>query len=283
MDYFTNNKQVVRDYNYNYIQRNFKERENDLVYMGLPAPEMRDIICWKNYIKKIYAIEIGRQGIECAWQHNIFITAFKEGLINKLTLLRGDIDEIIINGSDDYGNLLEYPFDIVNLDYCSGIIYRPFDNTKAIRVEALRNLIERQAEHQKSFMLIISVNLDHYKPEICKTLELLKDSLGNPIMEDIIRELLRHEHEEARLKVYVPYLIWSLANNFYKLDTNAPIHYEGNKKTRMMNFSFFLKYDRSIYAPRINFNDIRKIINLDMLQVIGGTRQKSNIKIPKAV
>lgn len=278
---FTNNKQIVRELNYKFIERKFHDRENDLVYMGLPSAEMKDVLVWKKYIKFVYAIEIGKTGEQFIRQHGIYVTAFKEQLINMLRVLRGDIDEIIINKKDNFGNKLEYPFDLVNLDYCSGVIYRQVNQPKALRLEALRELFNNQAEFQKDFMLILSVNLDHDKTEIIKTLDSMKNSLENMNYDNsVIDEIKKHEYEEVRLKIYVLYVISSLANNYYKVEFTKPIHYEGNNRTRMMNFQFYFKFDSNMFAPRVDIHEFKKIINTKMINVDDGIVKDSEIIIP---
>ncbi len=272
---FSNNKQQVRNLNYNFIERHFSKDKGNLIYMGLPSAEMADVLMWRDYINKIYAIEIGREGEEYVRQHNLMLTAAKQRLLDKVKLLRGDVDKIIIDKVDAFGNNLDFPFDLVVLDYCSGIIYAPNCGFKAMRLEALRKLFEYQAEFGKNFMLILSVNLDHNPAEIIKTLDEIGRMIGD---NSVINELKNSPFEEARLKVYVLYIIASFAGSYYNIEFNKPIHYEGNKRTRMMNFSFFFKLNKNTFAPKTK--NIEVIVNKKMLQVKDGNISESEIELP---
>ena len=276
---FSVNKQAVRMINLKFIKRIFSSRENDLVYFGMPSAEMKDVLTWKKYLKKIFAVELGKEGQEFVRQHNLMITAFKEGLHEKIVLLRGDIDSILIKKADIYGNHLVYPFDLVVLDYCGGIVYTVPEAAKAPRLNAISQLFKDQADYKKDFILFLSVNMDHDHHEINKALESLRPVLEKSYGKtQIIDEFKASPYEEVRLKVYVLYIISCYASHYYKIEYNKPIHYEGNKGTRMMNFSFFFKYNNVSYAPRAI--DLKKIINKDLLMVHEGKIDDSTITFP---
>jgi hypothetical protein len=51
--------------------------------------------------------------------------AYTLGLLYQVSYFIGDIDQILQTGADSYGHDLrnEFPVDLINLDYCSGLVY----------------------------------------------------------------------------------------------------------------------------------------------------------------
>jgi hypothetical protein len=85
---------------------------------------MKDVRDWAPLFSTIVAVERGVVGQEFREQHRLLLTAARYGLIGKLGLLRGDIDDIILTGTDTHGNAARYPFDVISLDYSGGLFYR---------------------------------------------------------------------------------------------------------------------------------------------------------------
>lgn len=108
-----------------------------LNYLGLPSPWMVDVTIWRPHLGRILAVEMEERFIP-----DLVDRAYTLGLFHQLSYYIGDIDQILQSGTDDYRRSLqgEFPIDLVNLDYCSGLVYEGFE-----RITALESLFRRQA------------------------------------------------------------------------------------------------------------------------------------------
>ena len=210
---FTKNKQVVRDLQSQAIQQYLKNRLGALRYFGLPSDEMKDIIDWRPFFSEFVSVERGIEPDAWERQHILMLSAFKIDVLSKVTLLRGDIDRIILDGKDVHGNVPNYPFDVVTLDYSGGLLYRD-QKGKQYRLDAIRELIRRQAQHNITYLLFVSSNLDHCKDaEVQRTIQNLKTELlrYGTNAKEVIDAYMNHQCDEARLKIYISYFVNQVA------------------------------------------------------------------------
>lgn len=281
---FTVNKQRVRDLQAETIRKRLKDRLGSIRYFGLPSDEMKDIIDWKPLFSEFITVERGTAPDNWARQHALLLNAFRNNVLSKLRLMRGDIDRVILEGKDGCGNVLEYPFDVITLDYSGGLLYR---NEKGVhhRLAAVRKLIEAQAEFKLDYLLFISSNLDNCKDaEIQKTLANIKTELirYGANGEAVISAYLGHPDDEVRLKVYMPYFVNQIAAKVnYNCETEDVIFYLGNLDTHMVNFRFWLKYDPRTTAPRLPRERIVQIINSPMIEIREGECINTTLNLPK--
>jgi hypothetical protein len=284
-DIFTLNKQKVREMNLRLIERYFKDREGDLRYLGLPASTMTDVLQWQSYFRHISAVERGRPGEEYRYQHDLMLTAMQHGLADKLELLRGDMDEILLSGKDDFSNLVLYPFDVVSLDYSGGLIYKN-NSGRAKRAESIGSLLGEQATRNQDFVLLVSCNLDNEDRgeirAVFDDVERALEKLGINAS-STIQAYLSHELEEARLKVYVPYLVGRLSATWYQCEHFKPIYYEGNRGTRMMHFSMWLKRTAQYVAGRPSRQTLVHVLNLPAFHCMDGELQETDFGVPRVV
>lgn len=280
---FTKNKQVVRDLQGETIQRYLKDRLGNLKYFGLPSDEMKDIIDWKSFFSEFIAVERGIAPDSWERQHLLMLNAFRNNVLSRLALLRGDIDRIIVDGRDEYDNVVDYPFDVLTLDYSGGLLYRDKEG-KQYRLAAIRELIRKQAQHKVGYLLFVSSNLDNCKDaEIQKTLQNIKTELlrYGTNGEKVIGAYLNHERDEARLKIYIPYFVNQVATGInYNCETENIIFYLGNQDIRMMNFRFWLKHDPRTTAPRFPKESLAQIINSPMIEIKEGECIKTILGLP---
>ncbi len=281
---FTKNKQTVRDLQGELINKYFKNKLGKLKYFGLPSDEMKDIIDWKALFAKCTAAERGVSPDFWERQHFLMVSAFKMGILSKTVLLRGDIDGIILNGKDDAGKEVDYPFDVVSLDYSGGLLYRDNDGEQ-YRLKSIKKLIGAQARQREDYLLFISTNLDNSKDaEVKRTIENIRTELlrYGTKGEEVINNYLNHKKDEARLKIYIPYFVnqVSAAIN-YTCETNKVIFYLGNNNTRMMNFRFYLKYDSRTTTPRFPKERLSQIINSPMIEIKNGKYKEVSLGLPK--
>lgn len=280
---FTKNKQTVRELQYLTIQKHLKKKIAILSYFGLPSDEMGDIIEWKPAFSKFIAVERGFEPDNWKSQHDLMLNAFKNDILSQTIILRGDIDDIILTGKDSYGNIVCYPFDVVTLDYSGGLLYRR--EGKQYRLQAIRKLIDEQAQHKLDYLLFISSNLDNCEDaEVKRTLENIGTHLQRygEVGKEVMHTLFNHKYAEVRLKLYVPFFINQVATYVnYNCLTEKVIFYKGNNDIRMMNFRFLLKYDPKTTAPRPQQEHITQIINSPMIEIRNGEWLESSMGVPK--
>jgi hypothetical protein len=283
LDLFTHNKQTVREMNTKLIDRYLGNRKGSLRYIGLPASTLTDVIQWKEYFQYFSAVERGKPGEEYRYQHKLMLTAMQHGIAGRLNLLRGDMDEILMKGGDNFGNRVLYPYDVVSLDYSGGLVYKD-DSGKAKRPQSIAKLFEEQAKRDRDFLLFISTNIDNEdQGEVRNALldiERELNKLGVNVGQTV-QGYIGHELEEARLKVYVPYLISNLAARWYQCEHAKAIYYEGNRGTRMMNFSTWLKRSQRYVAGRPSRQTIIHILNLPAYCCAEGDLEETDFGIPK--
>jgi len=144
------NKDFVRgEYDYAHVEHWYHLRGQRLNYLGLPAPEMLDIITWEKFLNRFTTIER-----EENQQHLMFLRANVRDVEHRLFSLYGEFDEILLKGRDQLGRRPEWPYDVVNLDYFGGFIYQDLSRPKAIK-----KLISNQVDFQRSFLMIITYHL----------------------------------------------------------------------------------------------------------------------------
>lgn len=281
---FTKNKQVVRDLQSQTIQKYLKNRLGALRYFGLPSDEMKDIIDWRSFFSEFVSVERGIEPNAWERQHILMLSAFKKDVLSKVTLLRGDIDRIILNGKDVHGNVPYYPFDVVTLDYSGGLLYRDHKG-KQYRLDAIRELIRQQAQHNINYLLFISSNLDHCKDaEVQVTIRNLKTELlrYGTNAKEVIDAYMNHQCDEARLKIYISYFVNQVAaGDNYNCETGHAVFYLGNQDTRMMNFRFWLKHDPHTTAPRYPRERLAQMINNPMVEIKDGQQTLTSLDLPK--
>jgi len=144
------NKNFLRsNYDKAIIEHWRKLRETKLCYLGLPGPEMLDIVEWQAYIDQFTTIE----RLDSA-QHLLFLKANVKDVEHRLHSLHGEFDKIINTGRDNYNVTPRWPYDLINLDFFGGLIYPDM-----ARLRALKKLIENQSNYRHSFLLIITHDL----------------------------------------------------------------------------------------------------------------------------
>ncbi|MFY9622579.1 MAG: hypothetical protein WAQ99_22370 [Pyrinomonadaceae bacterium] len=282
---FTSNKQVVRDLQCDAIQKYLRPRLGRLSYFGLPSSSLEDVLQWSPLLERITAVERGEEGSEWVRQNELLVNAFRLGISQKLTLLRGDIDQILIKGTDPYGKHPEWPYDIVSLDYSGGLFYND-EVGKPIRLEAIEHVFKNQAKAKATdFVFLLSFNLhkiDHR--EISQTFAVIQRELQRfgQTADHVIDAYLKHPKEQARLKIYVMYLVDHLAiqENYETESDLAAIFYKGNQNTEMMAFRFYLKKSTRTFAPRPPKERMNQVINRRMIEIVSGKQALTNLGLP---
>jgi hypothetical protein len=283
---FTPNKATVRRLQRETIEKCLSRAPGSLQYFGLPSSALADAIEWQDLFKNFVAVERGETGTEWEMQHDLELTAFKTGLFDRVSLMRGEIDVIIHEKKDRFGNKLRFPFDVVSLDYSGGLFYKNRRGTFT-RLRAIEETIEAQSRTRTKFVLLVSCNLDAIdQGEVRKTIENIRTELVRYGIagEDVVTAYLKSQREECRLKLYLPFFLNTQASKYhYNCETKAVMFYEGNLKTRMMAFRFCLSFDprtESLRPPRERF---AQIFNKPMLQILDGNPSETMLEMPVLV
>lgn len=144
------NKDYLRStYDKDLIAEWHARRGERLHYLGLPGPEILDIIEWQDHLDRFTTIE--RRENE---QHLLFLRANVKDVEHRLHSLYGEFDGILLTGRDEYQHAPRWPYDIINLDHFGGFLYQDM-----ARPRALRKLIDNQSEYVRDFLLIVTQDL----------------------------------------------------------------------------------------------------------------------------
>lgn len=281
---FTRNKDRVRELQRETLEKYLHEYRGRWRYFGLPSSALGDAIAWRDLFSEFVAVERGVEGKEWELQHDLELRAFRSGISARVTQLRGDIDRIIARGKDSFGNKVVFPFDVVSLDYSGGLFYLD-KKGKKLRLQAIANVVELQGKVGKSFVLMVSCNLDAVnQAEVRGALGNMKTELirYGAKAEEVLAAYLKDARDEVRLKLYVPYFVnQEAAKNHYHCETQNVIVYNGNRGVRMMAFRFFLAFDQATEALRSPRERLSQIINKPFLEIIDGQDQLTTSGMPK--
>ncbi len=282
---FTISKQVVRDLQRECIEKALADRLGNLRYFGLTSPEMKDVIDWSDLLAWVVAVERGEEGKEHEDQHRLRLTASKHGIQNRLQLLCGNIDRIILTGEDELGKKITYPFDIVSLDYSGGLFYHDGELGQFYRLKAVRKLIREQADFQKPYVLFISANCHAVDTgEVKSAIEHLRTELNRRRWnaDHVCDAYLDHQDDRARLKLYVPLFVSQEASaQGYATRMEKVILYTGNDQVQMVSFRFFLKPSKPTAMRRFPQERLSQILNTPCIQIADGKKRKSSLGLPK--
>ncbi len=283
---FTSNKATVRRLQRKTIEECLPDTLGALRYFGLPSTALADASEWQDLFRRFVAVERGETGSEWEMQHDLELTAFKTGLFDRISLLRGEIDAIIHRKKDAFGNRVPFPFDVVSLDYSGGLFYRDRRGTFT-RLRAIEETIQAQSKTKTNFVLLISCNLDSVdQGEVRRTVETIRTELVRYgiASDDVVTAYLTSNREECRLKLYVPFFVNTQSSKFhYNCETKAVLFYEGNLNTRMMPFRFYLSFDARTESLRPPRERLAQIFNKPMLQILDGDPTETMLEMPKLV
>jgi len=223
----------------------------------LPGPELHDLLDWRHVLGQRTGVEsLGRTARERESAYETIgrmnTNALGHGIASNFQILRGDLENVIINAVDADGNrpicndgqpihLAHFLYDVYNLDFNGGLGYRSAAGTK--RVEALKKLFERQQGHD--FVLFLTVNLrDTLGDEYDEYLRGLqgRNRSGN-CRETLEWYLQRGQGErEYKLKVAVPALIQIVAElRLFSAICHPPVFYKGYNRADLLHFAFEMR------------------------------------------
>jgi hypothetical protein len=292
----TDNKAVVRrEYDLPIIERWASTLGTRLAYFGLPGPYIEDLLDWQTCIEHSTGVERLRKGtkhyLEDLENHRqLMMSVFTNGLSDSFTLLRGPIEDVILEGHDidgtcpprTYGNShssLRFCYTLVNLDFVGGVGYR--SNQGAIRVQAIEKLFDRQ--RASDFLLLVTLNVrDKLGMELTKYLEDLKQEQ----QASEVRETLDwYVHCDAgrkahKLKAAIPLFMRHQAlHHGFDSFCYPPVWYDGNGDNRMVHFAFQFVAKGGVF-PTPSAQSLPATLNLVFLTAQSGQLSVTNQQIP---
>lgn len=276
-DTFTSSKDkdVIRStYDMQLVRDEYDFHGGELTYFGLPGWRMLDIIYWKEYLKKYIAFEE-----KPVLALMLLLTAFKHRIESGLVLLEEEIDQAIINNQSFNDQRFPFGFELANLDYEGGIIYKDLKEGSK-RVQALEALFSGQGKAKKSFLLLLTINVrKNDKGEIDKVIERIFKENG--ISDQRIINAVASQQVAVKYKIYVPHLIKRLAEaNHFDCHVHEPVRYAGGGNTHMVHFAFTLRFNQKIAAIVPSEQTMSDILRLKMLKAVNGIIQVDDVKFP---
>lgn len=262
------NKDVIRySFDRDVIKNFEKSEKKKLTYFGLPGPEILDIKEWKNNLCSVIAVERDEISAQLLLD-NIFKLDFN---LRNFQLLHGDIDNILIDGKDKYGTPIKFPFNLINLDYEGGILYKDLKGGSK-KIKAIEHLFERQREAGKNFLLFFTFNSRNKdEKEFIRTIDAIEENLSDYNVKSDETEFFfdwyREQRYDCKIKIYVLHLINTIAlTRQFECKFYPPVTYMG-LKARMVHFVFELEWVPDIH-PRL-YNLIN-ILNTQMKESKNG-------------
>ncbi len=255
------NKDFLRSgYDKAIVKEWFSEAGRPLEYLGLPGPDMLDIVEWQEFLGRFTAIERGENE-----QHLLFLRANVRDVEHRLYSLYGEFDEIIRTGRDRYNRAPRWPYDLVNLDYYGGLVYQTLS-----RPLALQKLIANQDEYKRSFLLVITqhlrdADLKGEKLSFFDELErrLVRD-LGSrgTIAEAMTSFKSTRTPDTARQVAYVNILLRDFGEaSHFQVNCRPAIVYSGTGGARMLHFVTALIHSERAYRA-VSEQSLIDVVNL---------------------
>jgi hypothetical protein len=234
--------------------------DRKLAYLGLPGEALLDILSWRNFIDRATAIE------DTATRERLELNVLRNRLEGVVSPVYGNIDQLL--GTEPGRQRLRWPYHIVNLDYCGGLIHaRKRDDLRlSQRLDAISSLFSSGYQEETAFILFITLNLrDNDHGEMRELLDEVRQSLSQFGLQGVEECFAAHSDigHAGELKIYLPIFLANSAKR-HTLNFIPPILYTGTKT--MAHFAVECIPYRGLAAGRINFpQDYVNMINLPLL------------------
>jgi hypothetical protein len=278
-----NKEHVRRAFDQPIIEDWFQRAGRPLKYLGLPAQQMLDIVAWQHMLGRFTGIERKENQ-----QHLMFLTANIKDIEHRLHALYGGFDDILLRGRDLYHKSLDWPYDLINLDYFGGFLYSGLS-----RPQAFRKVIANQGAYEQSFLLIVTQHLrdgDSLK-EKDKFLADLGDRLKGAVLDkklhsriDKITAWYRDADvpDAARQGLYMNFFYREFGEpEHFKVKCRPGIVYAGTGNTCMIHFATDFIYQPGIAHRATSDQSLLQVINLGLLEARNGTFRETTFQQPK--
>ncbi len=274
------------------LQRWSERVGRPLSYFGLPGPSVSDILDWRPYLGYCTGVERLRKekklrDEDLEVQRLIHKNVLLSG-IDEFQLLLGDIEDIILDGADQFrlcprmstGDrplLSSFCYDLVNLDFLGGMGYKAEKTKKVRRTQALQKLLERQSG--TDFLLILTLNVrDNIDDELVRYLEGAQHEADNVRLKSTLHwyATCKEGMKEYRLKATVPLFIQREGEVCgFDCLCYPPLTYTGSGSARMVHFVFELTDAKTILHAHSR-QRMSEVVNLPLLGI-----KKNTVYIPE--
>lgn len=252
-----------------FIEHEYSQLGRPLAYLGLPSEGLYDIIDWSQYIGRIVAVEKGDAYDPELRQSMLLSKAIRLGLDERLTLLRGELNQIILKGQDTIGQKLEYPFELVNFDYGGAILY-----PDRSRIKALEKFVGEQKG--TDFLFLMTLNLREYDPvEITASQQRIIAEVGQISRKRARRiepyfEWVNRKDSPLRQITHVLYLLKGLGEaNHYRISWGPCVLYTGSRGTQLIHYLVDFSYEREASTKVVSDQSLIDLLRVRPLNVIG--------------
>lgn len=262
----TDNKERVRAEDTELIKKEYAKKKRKLSYLGMPAGEMRDILAWKDYLERCSAVEI-----DAKIRSQLWLNVINSGLSDKVNILFGNIEDILIKGKDNFKNKLQFPYDVVFLDCFGAILYHELK-----RIKAITSLIEKQKGNDFLLLLTFNIRERKYCNQSINTVldKMEKELLGYYLRDDKVKMKISkiigwyksdQTEEMYRQKIFGSYFIKTMAEERgFKVHVYPPIFYLGFNDSPMIHFAFKLMSGTESPTKEVSNQTVFDIINLNL-------------------
>ena len=285
----TLNKQIIRSqWDRPILQKLATASQSKLTYFGMPGPQIKDFTDWDDLLSYKTAVQIvrsGKQKDEDLETINKMLTNVMVKNVTPFQLLRGPMEEVVLQGHDMDGTFpnhafkdakgnLCFKYDFVNLDFEGGAGYkakkgRARDNSGGRRIESIGKLFDRQQGH--TFILFWTVNVrDTLGDEPLQYLQECAQRIQNPTVQEVVRwtvGLTEGGLKHYQLKTWIPLFIKEEAEvRKFHCYCYPPVVYEGFERAKMVHFAFFLEYEKDRMLRVASTQSEERVVRLPMME-----------------
>ena len=304
---YTENKRAIRgQWDKAIIAKFYHELGHHLSYFGLPGPDIRDFIDWREYLGWKTAVELitnGPNRTEQLRRANKLKTNMNlQRLAGTWELRKGSLEDIVVNGYDADGNLPKLlsiqqtgipkmRYDLHNWDFQSGLGYigGSLDVARK-RLDAIKRCIELQRDCP--FLFLITLNVRHgLGDEFTKYLvghsRTLVDEYSTETLNWYAVRSSTDNTDRYRLKAAFPLIVRGYAeSNSFDCYCYPPLSYAGHN-AHLMHFAFVLKPALSV-LPTHSRQTREEVISFPFLEakdgnIIAASLQHPNLNLHEAI
>jgi hypothetical protein len=225
-------KRTIRDYwckpLIRFLHENLRQK---LTYLGLPAPDAHDIMCWIDYLDHVIAfqcrdypkpssVDQSKEAVQKLERKLLELE--RQGKLESFALYDGYIEEVLIKEKDTVGKDFSQNqiVTIYNLDFCNSItvpLYyydQKHNRREAYKSEAIKKLLEIQRKISVSnngakFVMFLTVHSDFFHSEKERFSQQEQDVQLRKYISKVAR-LSKTERDLRTLKTYVYQILKSL-------------------------------------------------------------------------
>jgi hypothetical protein len=243
-------KRVIREYWCKPLLRFIHENLGyKLTYLGLPAAEAYDILCWLDHINYVIAFQcrdypnpssVEQPQVDVLKLESKLRELERRGNIESFALYDGYMEEVLIKGKDTTGKIFsqDRTVTIYNLDFCNSItvpliFYDEKHNKKeAFKSEAIRKLLEIQRDlsfnnNGAKFVMFLTVHSNFFLQEQERFTKQERDAQ----LRSYVSKVTKLSGLEKNLRLLKSYVYQMLKNFFCSLGFSPEflpvIYYQG--------------------------------------------------------